>query len=203
MISLSEIETTSKRATRAVGFSWGVAEEVGKNMRLLELFGLSGVKNLNEYFKSYKKENYKSIQAFSETNEASSIPYCPIELGINFLDQVTFIEKFQKINFKNIAFPILFLPFLSRSSEALGKRIFCKIDQKEFLFNFNQTIYSNYLKSEILKSCELINISFLENTNTFSQDEWEEIYKLSENTFVEENESLKKDAAGAGLTDND
>ena len=203
MISLSEIETTSKRATRAVGFSWGVAEEVGKNMRLLELFGLSGVKNLNEYFKSYKKENYKSIQTFSETNEASSIPYCPIELGINFLDQVTFIEKFQKINFKNIAFPILFLPFLSRSSEALGKRIFCKIDQKEFLFNFNQTIYSNYLKSEILKSCELINISFLENTNTFSQDEWEEIYKLSENTFVEENESLKKDAAGAGLTDND
>ena len=203
MISLSEIETTSKRATRAVGFSWGVAEEVGKNMRLLELFGLSGVKNLNEYFKSYKKENYKSIQAFSETNEASSIPYCPIELGTNFLDQVTFIEKFQKINFKNIAFPILFLPFLSRSSEALGKRIFCKIDQKEFLFNFNQTIYSNYLKSEILKSCELINISFLENTNTFSQDEWEEIYKLSENTFVEENESLKKDAAGAGLTDND
>ena len=203
MISLSEIETTSKRATRAVGFSWGVAEEVGKNMRLLELFGLSGVKNLNEYFKSYKKENYKSIQTFSETNEASSIPYCPIELGINFLDQVTFIEKFQKINFKNIAFPLLFLPFLSRSSEALGKRILCKIDQKEFLFNFNQTIYSNYLKSEILNSCELINISFLENTNTFSQDEWEEIYKLSENTFVEENESLKKDAAGAGLTDND
>ena len=203
MISLSEIETTSKRATRAVGFSWGVAEEVGKNMRLLELFGLSGVKNLNEYFKSYKKENYKSIQAFSETNEASSIPYCPIELGINFLDQVTLIQKFQKINFKNIAFPILFLPFLSRSSEALGKRIFCKIDQKEFLFNFNQTIYSNYLKSEILKNCELINISFLENINTFSQDEWEEIYKLSENTFVEENESLKKDAAGAGLTDND
>ena len=203
MISLSEIETTSKRATRAAGFSWGVAEEVGKNMRLLELFGLSGVKNLNEYFKSYKRENYKSIQAFSETNEASSIPYCPIELGINFLDQITFIQKFQKINFKNIAFPILFLPFLSRSSEALGKRIFCKIDQKEFLFNFNQTIYSNYLKSEILKNCELINISFLENINTFSQDEWEEIYKLSENTFVEENESLKKDAAGAGLTDND
>ena len=203
MISLSEIETTSKRATRAAGFSWGVAEEVGKNMRLLELFGLSGVKNLNEYFKSYKKENYKSIQAFSETNEASSIPYCPIELGINFLDQVTLIQKFQKINFKNIAFPILFLPFLSRSSEALGKRIFCKIDQKEFLFNFNHTIYSNYLKSEILKSCELINISFLENINTFSHDEWEQIYKLSENTFVEENESLKKDAAGAGLTDND
>tara|TARA_Y100000591_G_scaffold280387_1_gene259567 strand:- start:691 stop:1302 length:612 start_codon:yes stop_codon:yes gene_type:complete len=203
MISLSEIETTSKRASRAAGFSWGIAEEVGKNMRLLELFGLSGVKNLNEYFRSYSRDNYKSIQAFSEKNDASSIPYCPIDLGVNFLDQITFIQKFKEIKFTNIAFPILFLPFLSRSSEVLGKRIFCKIDEKEFLFNFNQTIYSNYLKSEILKKCELINISFLENINTFSQDEWEEIYKLSENTFVEENESLKKDAAGAGLTDND
>ena len=33
MKSLSEIETVSKRATRAAGFSWGVAEEVGKNIK--------------------------------------------------------------------------------------------------------------------------------------------------------------------------
>ena len=35
MKSLSEIETTSKRASRAAGFSWGIAEEVGKCVRLL------------------------------------------------------------------------------------------------------------------------------------------------------------------------
>ena len=39
MRSLSEIETAVKRASRAVGFSWGVSEEVGKSIRLLELFG--------------------------------------------------------------------------------------------------------------------------------------------------------------------
>ena len=33
MKSLSEIDTVSKRASRAIGFSWGVAEEVGKNIR--------------------------------------------------------------------------------------------------------------------------------------------------------------------------
>ena len=36
MKTLSEIDTTSKRATRGAGFPWGIAEEVGKNMRLLE-----------------------------------------------------------------------------------------------------------------------------------------------------------------------
>ena len=36
-----------------------------------------------------------------------------------------------------------------------------------------------------------------------TEDEWSELYKLSENTFVEETEELKQKTAGAGLTDND
>ena len=39
--------------------------------------------------------------------------------------------------------------------------------------------------------------------STFSENEWQELYELSEGTFVEESEQLKKSAAGAGLTDND
>ena len=49
MKSLNEIDTTTKRASKAIGFSWGIAEEIGKNIRLLEMFGLPGVKNLNQY----------------------------------------------------------------------------------------------------------------------------------------------------------
>ncbi len=56
MISFSEIDTTTKRASKAIGFSWGIAEEVGKNMKNMELFGLPGVKNLIEYFKTYPKK---------------------------------------------------------------------------------------------------------------------------------------------------
>ena len=40
MHSFSEIDTTSKRASKAAGFAWGIAEEVGKNMKSLEMFGL-------------------------------------------------------------------------------------------------------------------------------------------------------------------
>ena len=55
MKSLSEIETTSKRASRAIGYSWGEAEEIGKSIRFLELYGLAGIKSLNQYFMSKKK----------------------------------------------------------------------------------------------------------------------------------------------------
>ena len=63
MRSFSEIDTTVKRASKAIGFSWGIAEEIGKNIRLLELFGLPGVKNLNQYYKF--KTFYKMIRPIS------------------------------------------------------------------------------------------------------------------------------------------
>ena len=43
MRSYSEIDTIVKRSTKAKGFSWGVAEEIGKNIKQLELFGLPAV----------------------------------------------------------------------------------------------------------------------------------------------------------------
>ena len=48
-----------------------------------------------------------------------------------------------------------------------------------------------------------VEVIFLENKDNFNDQEWKNIYKLSENTFVEESDSLKQGAAGAGLTDND
>jgi len=203
MKSLSEIDTTSKRAAKGAGFSWGISEEIGKNMRLLELFGLSGIKNLNKYLKDYKKKQFQKITLISDTNEANEYPFCPIILGTNFIDQVNLLDKKKIIKIINVAFPILFLPFVSRASEVIGKRIFLKIDEKEFLLNLNQSIYSNYLKNEILEKCNSISINFIENNNSFNENEWKELYKLSEDTFVEETESLKIGAAGAGLTDND
>ena len=172
-------------------------------MRLLELFGLSGIKNLNKYLKDYKKKQFHKITLISNINDSTKIPFCPIALGTNFIDQVNLLDKKENIQFTNVAFPILFLPFISRASEIVGKKIFLKIDEKEFLLNLNQSIYSNYLKNEILENSSTVNISFIENNNLFNENEWKELYKLSKDTFVEETESSKIGAAGAGLTDND
>ena len=95
------------------------------------------------------------------------------------------------------------MPFISRASEIIGKRIFLKFDDKEFLLNFNNNIYSNFLKNEIIKVTNNISVKFIDNLDLFTNEEWKELYKLSENTFVEESDSLKNDGAGAGLTDND
>ena len=203
MRSLSEIETVSKRATKASGFSWGVAEEVGKNIRILEMFGLPGIKNLNDYYKKRKENNFENLNLINIDNKSIKSKFCPIVVGTSFLDQIKTLEVLNEINFEKIAYPLLFLPFLSRSSEIIGKRLFVKFDDKEFLLNFNNNIYSNFIKNEIIEVATAVSIKFLKNSDSFSEKDWKELYKLSEDTFVEESDSLKQSGAGAGITDND
>ena len=203
MKSFSEIETTSKRASRAIGFSWGIAEEVGKCIRLLELFSFPGIKNLNKYYQIKNKENFKELKLIKQNNKTEELSFCPIILGVRFLDQVKTLEAQKKLTFKKIAYPVLFIPFLSRSSEIIGKKILLKFDDNEFLLNFNINIFSNFYKKEFPSIAENVEVSFLDNKDTFTDIEWKNLYKLSENTFVEESDSLKESGAGAGLTDND
>ena len=203
MKSLSEIETVAKRASKAAGYSWGISEEVGKNIRLLEMFGLPGIRNLNEYFDKRKEQKFENLKLIKNENKPTALQYCPIISGTSFLDQIKSLDDLKEIQFKEIAYPLLFLPFASRASEIIGKRLFLKLDSNEFLLNFNNNICSNFINNEIITTAKIATIKLLENNDSFSEKEWNQLYKLSEDTFVEESDSLKNTAAGAGLTDND
>ncbi|MDC0641435.1 DUF3726 domain-containing protein [Candidatus Pelagibacter sp.] len=203
MRSLSEIETAVKRASRAVGYSWGNSEEVGKSIRQLELFGFQGIKNLNKYYKDKSTKKFEDLNLINEINETSFYAYCPIILGISFLDQIKSVENFKTTKFKKIAYPVIFLSFLSRASEISGKKIHVKLDQNEILLNLNVNICSNFWDQDIPEFANEIEIKFIDNKDSFTESEWNSLYKLAEDTFVEESDSLKEGAAGAGLTDND
>ena len=73
MKSLSEIETTAKRASKAAGFSWGEAEEIGKCIRQLEMFGLPGIKHLNSYFNDKKKNQTNKVKVINTTNKGLNV----------------------------------------------------------------------------------------------------------------------------------
>ena len=204
MQSFSEIDTTSRRASRAAGFAWGIAEEVGKNMRNLEMFGLPGVKNLNLYLQNIKKNPTEKPKKIAKENRPQSKEFCPIYCGTSFLDNCKMLESLKLIKFFNVSYPLLLLPFLSRASDLVGKKISVQYEENNFLLNFDKTIFSRNIKNDhIVSLAKEITIEFLENNNSFSAQEWKELYKLSEETFVEETDSLKTKGAGAGLTDND
>ena len=202
-MSFSEIETTAKRASKAAGFSWGIAEEIGKSIRSLELFGLPGIINLNHYLKKIKKKHPKKIIKIEKENKTEGKELCPIYSGIAFLDCCLELEKLRSLKFYNVSYPLLMLPFISRASEVMSKKILIQYDNSSFLLNFDKSIFSKNIDKQAQSQANILNIEFIENKNSFSEQDWKELYKLSEETFVEESDSLKATAAGAGLTDND
>tara|TARA_B100000470_G_scaffold194497_1_gene162956 strand:- start:1050 stop:1661 length:612 start_codon:yes stop_codon:yes gene_type:complete len=203
MITFSEIETTVKRASKAAGFSWGIAEEIGKSIMSLELFGLPGIINLNHYLKKIKKKHPKKITKIEKKNKTDDKELCPIYSGVAFLDRCLELEKLKSLKFYNVSYPLLMLPFISRASEIMSKKILVQFDNSSFLLNFDKSIFSKNIKKQVHSQAKVINIEFIENKNSFSEQDWKQLYKLSEETFVEESDSLKKTGAGAGLTDND
>ena len=128
---------------------------------------------------------------------------CPIYSGVAFLDRCRQLETLQSIKFYDVSYPLLILPFISRASERLGKKIMIQYNNTSFLLNFDKSIFSKNIDKQANPLANEINIEFLENKNSFSEQDWKELYELSEETFVEESESLRSISAGAGLTDND
>ena len=204
MRTSSEIITVSKRAAKASGFSWGVSEEIGKNINLLEMFNLSGVENFNQYLKEKDSLNLESKFDIANLSSSNSSVCCPIFLGIYLLDNSNKVLNLKKMKFSGLAYPLIFLPFMQRISYNIGKNIRLNFDDVQLELHLNNTLSINQdLKRKIIKSAEAVTIEVLENEDSFSNKVWEELHELSTNTFVEENERLKSNAAGAGLVDND
>ena len=201
-MSFSEIETVSKRASKAIGYSWGISEEIGKSIRILEMFKLPGISTLNQYFKKIKNNHPKKLKNILKINKSED-ELCPIYTGVRILDNCNQLEDLNVIKFFNINYPLLIIPFLSRSSEIINKPIHVILDEGKYMLNSNKTILTNIEKSNNSKISKELTIQFEENKNLFTDTEWKELYKLSEDTFVPETDSLKSSAAGAGLTDND
>ena len=204
MRSSSEIITVSKRATKAAGYSWGVAEEVGKNIDVLELIGIAGIQNLKSYLSDIKTKTPIGPDVIESQNKIDNESLCPILTGICLIDDFKNIEILKEIIFYNVNFPLLMIPFISRLSFLIGKRVSIEIDEYNFKFNLDKYMFSNSdINSLILEHAKNVRIIIFENEDSFSQEVWDELYALSTDTFVEENEKLKSTAAGAGLEDND
>ena len=204
MRSSSEIITVSKRATKAAGYSWGVAEEVGKNIDVLELIGIAGIENLKSYLSDIKTKTPICPNVIESQNKIDNQSLCPILTGVSLIDDFKNIEILKEINFYNVSFPLLMIPFISRLSFLIGKRVSIAIDEYKFKFNLDKYMFSNSdINSLILEHAKNVRITVFENEDSFSQEVWDELYELSTDTFVEENEKLKSTAAGAGLEDND
>ena len=190
----------------------GVPFDAGTSYRPGARFGPQSIRQASRHLRTNYHPNYDTepfkVQQVADAGDIVCNPF-------NINEAIQQIEKgaFELLNKvggiismggdHTIAFPLLMLPFISKASELLGKKILTQYNNISFLLNFDKSIFSKNIDKRVNPLANEINIEFLENKNSFSEQDWQELYKLSEETFVEESESLRSKGAGAGLTDND
>ena len=202
MESFYEIETTCKRAAKASGFSWGIAEEIGKIVRSLEIMGLPGLKTFYHYLGDVKDGTLSKPTKILSKNTDNNKMYCPVESSVAILDDCKSLFKNNDfIDFDQMAHPLLMIPMLNRASNIIGKKISISFDNIEIILNYNESLVIN-TKGPFPNQTSKVSIQSISTEPTYSKKEYENLYQLSLETFVEESEG-KLSGAGAGLTDND
>ena len=88
------------------------------------------------FIKKKKEQQFENLNLINKNNKTAKSEFCPIIAGTSFLDQIKSLENLNEINFERIAYPLLFLPFVSRASEVIGKRLLLKLDEKRIFIKF-------------------------------------------------------------------
>jgi hypothetical protein len=97
--------------------------------------------------------------------------------------------------------PLLLVPMINRASILVGKKILISFDQIKIILNFNESITLNS-EGPFPNQTTKVLIQSINDDDKYTNEEYEYLYQLSLETFVDESEG-KLSGAGAGLTDND
>ena len=198
MHSLYEIETTVKRSAKSQGLSWGVSEEIGKAVRVLEQSGLQGL----ESFKNIIDYGFDNLIKLSDINQKETSDLCPIHFGIFFQDQSHLKEMHQTFEFKSLQEPLICFPFLIKAAKK--NLIYFHIHSDNLKISITPSEMTSINQNKIPNLVNNFSIHVTpQRQSQYSDKTWEDLYQLSLETFVEETEEKKLSGAGAGLSDND
>ena len=198
MHSLYEIETTVKRSAKSQGLSWGVSEEIGKAVRVLEQSGLQGL----ESFKNIIDYGFDNLIKLSDINQKETSDLCPIHFGIFFQDQSHLKEMHQTFEFKSLQEPLICIPFLIKAAKK--NLIYFHIHSDNLKISITPSEMTSINQNKIPNLVNNFSIHVTpQRQSQYSDKTWQHLYQLSLETFVEETEEKKLSGAGAGLSDND
>ena len=198
MHSLYEIETTVKRSAKSQGLSWGISEEIGKSIRILEQSGLRGL----ESFKNIIDFGFDNLTKLTDINQKTTTHLCPIHFGIFFQDQSHLKEMHQTFKFESLKEPLISIPFFIKAAKK--NLIYFHIHSSEISISITPGEMTSINQNQIPTSINNFSIKVTQQRQKqYSNETWEDLYQLSLETFVEETEEKKLSGAGAGLSDND
>lgn len=211
ILSLNEIDSLAKRATRGAGYSWGLSEEAGKAVRWLHVHGINGTDCLVDLLdmglakdhalhrpnpEPTKRAHWQGIQSL-----------CPLATGAYYLDIALTLPSYS-VTITNVAIPTLLLPFIGNFAYRNNTPLEINCD------GISQTTDGTYIQTNVsfpLTAKRVYVYSQSESPKpythasraTLSVDQLKRIECYANLTYAPESEQSRLLGAGAGLSDND
>ena len=124
-LSLNEVETLSAKAARGAGFSWGLAEDIGRAARRVAAEGEdwgSAMLSLAENAQSFDAPDLARAARWrkGETDVAAGKPLCPIRTAALLLDDPPPVDALP-LTILDVGLPIWFDAMLRRSDMCMAQ----------------------------------------------------------------------------------
>ena len=117
-LTLAEIESYLRKAARASGLDWGIAEEAGKAARWLAAFGLPGPETMLSHLQEIDGKDYRAFTPNCEQRpwQASGGILCPVITGAALADRSASMLEGNRFELGRTAWPLLLAATLGQAA---------------------------------------------------------------------------------------
>lgn len=213
-VTLAEIESSVRKAARATGLHWGIAEEAGKAARWLAAFGLPGPEIMLAQLRLLDGKDYRGFIPDCKAGvwQAKSGILCPIVAGAAIADRSAQMLGGKQFDLGKTAFPILLAATVGQAARChhsvfttswAGLRVSCFENGLSIEGNRDQLLLGE-VDAVSCREDSLPSPQQLPSTLAYpvDVDSWKSIDSLAFKTYAPATEASRA-GAGAGLTDND
>ena len=213
-LTLAEAESCLRKAARASGLDWGIAEEAGKTARWLAAFDLPGPETMFAHLQKLSGKDYADFIPHCDLEpwQASGVVLCPVVTGAALADRATVMLEGHPIKLGPTAYPLLLAGALGQAARFHQTAFtLCWAGMRMTCFSHGLSISGDRDSLQLVETphvccCQedLTEPEQLASTRAYALDEkiFRQIDALAFQIYVPASEESRA-GAGAGLTDND
>ena len=213
-VTLAEVESSLRKAARAIGLDWGIAEEAGKAARWLAAFGLPGPEFMLAHLQQIEGNDYSSFipDCNLEPWQSTAGILCPVISGAAIADRSARLLTGKQFTLGSTAFPLLLAATVGQAARChrsvftsswAGVRVSCYENGLSIEGNRDDLLISE-VAAVNCRQDDGVSPQQLPSTQAYRIDmqSWQLIDQLAFKTYAPATEASRA-GAGAGLTDND
>lgn len=213
-LTLAECETYLRKAARATGLSWGIAEETGKASRWLAAFDLPGPETALAHLQQLDAADYQRYIPNCDLDpwQASGRLICPIIGGAAIADRSAQMLDGKVFELAKTAYPLLLAATVGQAARChqavfttrwAGVTVSCHANGLSISGNRDDLLLREVDAVSCSMSADSTPQQIPETTAyAVANEAWQAIDALAFKTYAPATEQSRA-GAGAGLTDND